>query len=112
MSWSADVPDPDAYLGPLFSGEGIGRTNFGRFTDPDLDHRLRTSARRAVGEQEGVLEYRRVEDLVCELMPMIPVVRAARSHVVRAATVTAAPGRAISLATGRPNLRELSVRTP
>jgi oligopeptide transport system substrate-binding protein len=107
MSWQAAHPEPDRYIAPLFSADGIGVGNFARFTDPDIDRRLRFSARRTLDEEGSVLEYRRLEDLACEHMPMIPVTFDVDHLAVRTERVSAPEGRLTGLTDGTPSLREL-----
>ena len=111
VSWEATHPVADEYLAPLFSAEGIGEANFARFSDPDFDRRLRFFARRALDEDEGALEYRRLEDLVCRLMPMIPVTFDVDHFLVRTDVLDAPKSRLMSRPNGAPALREIFLRS-
>ena len=111
VSWAATHPVADEYLAPLFSSEGIGKANFARFSDPDFDRRLRFFARRALDEEERALEYRRLEDLACGLMPMIPVTFDVDHYLVRSDVVDAPESRLMSRPNGAPALREIFLRS-
>jgi ABC-type transport system substrate-binding protein len=107
FSWAA--PDVDGYLTPLFTSDAIGRDNFSRFSDPAVDEALRRRAWRAVDETDRALAYRRVADLVCKAMPMIPLTTSLRRYVV-SPTVASASGSYVDGSTGQPLLRELYLR--
>lgn len=106
MSWKGPYPGPDAYLYPLFHSGSIGQENFTRFSNPPLDRLLERSARRTETEEDLTIEYRRLEGLLCEEMPLIPLTFGAREFVIRAGTDSAIDvlGEA---AWGQPALREL-----
>ena len=109
FSWSTPVPDPDGMLYPLFSTERIGRDNFSRFSDPELDRLLRRQARRAETEDDRALDYRAVEQRLCTQLPMVPLTVSLTRWLVAPAVGTAAPGH-LDPATGLPLLRELYLR--
>jgi len=107
FSWSA--PDVDGYLTPLFTSDAIGRDNLSRFADPALDDALRRRAWKAIDPTDRALAYRRVADLLCAQMPMIPLTTSLRRYVV-AAGVGSASGSFVDAASGQPLLRELYLR--
>ncbi|GAC1442896.1 MAG: peptide ABC transporter substrate-binding protein [Mycobacteriales bacterium] len=107
FSWSA--PDVDGYLTPLFTGDAIGRDNLSRFDDPSLDDALRRRAWKAVDPTDRALAYRRIADLVCAQMPMIPLTTSVHRYLV-ASRVGATGGRYVDASTGQPLLRELFLR--
>jgi ABC-type transport system substrate-binding protein len=72
FSWATPYADPDGSLYPLFSSDRIGRDNMARFSDATIDRALVRQAREAVDADDRQVEYRRVERLLCEAMPMIP----------------------------------------
>jgi ABC-type oligopeptide transport system substrate-binding subunit len=109
MSWEGPYPGPDAYLYPLFHSGSIGSENFTRFSAPPLDRLLERSARRTETENDLVIEYRRLETLICEEMPLIPLTFGAREYVVRAGRINSAIGAFGEAAWGQPALRELYV---
>jgi oligopeptide transport system substrate-binding protein len=107
FSWSAS--DVDGYLTPLFTTDAIGRDNFAHFSDPDLDDALRRRAWRATDSADRALAYRRVVDLLCAQMPMIPLTTSLHRYVV-SPRIGAASGQFVDGSTGQPLLRELFVR--
>lgn len=108
FSWAA--PDVDGYLTPLFATDAVGRDNLSRFSDPTVDEALTKRAWRAVDVQDRALAYRRIADLVCAQMPMIPITTSLRRYVV-AARVASASGTFVDASTGQPLLRELYLRS-
>jgi ABC-type oligopeptide transport system substrate-binding subunit len=107
FSWAAD--DIDSYLTPLFSSDAIGRDNLSRFSDPAFDEALRRRAWRAVDPADRALAYRRIAELACSQMPMIPLTSSLRRYVV-APRVASASGAFVDGTTGQPLLRELYLR--
>lgn len=111
FSWSIPFADADGYLFPLFTTQRIGRENFTRFSDPRFDESLLREARRSQDPQDRVIAYRRVTDLLCESMPMIPLT-ARLSRWSIADRVGSASGPHLDATTGQPLLRELYLRRP
>jgi oligopeptide transport system substrate-binding protein len=110
MSWEGPYPGPDAYLYPLFHSDNIGSDNFTRFSEPPLDRLLERSARRTETEDDLTIEYRRLEGLICEEMPAVPLTFGSREFLVRAARFDSAIEGFGEAAWGQPALRELFVR--
>ena len=108
FSWSVPFPDVDGYLFPLFATERIGRDNFTRLSEPDLDQALSRGARRAQEPADRELAYEEVARQLCESMPMIPLT-ATLSRWLVADHVRSAIEPYIDGATGQPLLRELYV---
>lgn len=111
MSWEGPYPGPDAYLYPLFHSGSIGSENFTRFSAPPLDRLLERSARRTETEDDLRIEYRRLETLLCEEMPLIPLTFGAREYLVRASRIDSAIEVFGEPAWGQPALRELYVKS-
>lgn len=109
MSWAAEYPSPDRYLFPLFGSGSIGQNNFTRFSNETFDRLLRRSARRAETEADIRVEYRRLEKIVCQQMPVVPLTFGAREYVADA-RVGSATGSFGDVTTGEPAVRELYVR--
>ncbi|MCU1591897.1 MAG: hypothetical protein JWP11_3153 [Frankiales bacterium] len=107
FSWSAS--DLDGYLTPLFSSDAVGRDNLSRFSDPAVDEALLRRAWRASDAVDRSLAYRRIADLVCAKMPVIPLTNGLRRYVV-APRVGSASGRFVDSSTGQPLLREMYLR--
>lgn len=107
FSWAAGSIDD--YLTPLYSTDAVGRDNLSRFSDPVVDEALARRAWRATDAADRVLAYRRIVDLVCAQMPMIPLTTSLRRYVV-AGSVGSASGRYVDGSTGLPMLRELYLR--
>lgn len=108
FSWSTTFGDPDGSLFPLFSSERIGRDNFSRFSDPAVDKALVRQAREAEDPADRVLEYRRVEQLLCETLPMVPLTFSLSRWLI-APTLATAAKTFFDSSTGQPLLRELYV---
>lgn len=104
FSWAAG--DLDGYLTPLFTGDAIGRDNFSKLNDPALDEALRRRAWRAIDQADRSLAYRRIADLVCARMPMIPLTTSLRRYAV-APGIASASGGFVDASTGQPLLREI-----
>jgi ABC-type transport system substrate-binding protein len=107
FSWSGGGVDD--YLTPLFSSAAVGRDNLSRFSDPDVDDALKRRAWHAVEPADRALAYRRIADLVCAQMPMIPLTTRLHRYVV-AARVGSASNSFVDHSTGQPLLRELFLR--
>lgn len=104
MSWSGTFASPDAYLAPLFSTEGLGSTNVGRYNERDFDRTLEDRGRKTANAEERVLGYHDVEDFVCRDLPLIPVAFTATRWLIRE-TVRSARPTALGV-DGAPMLRE------
>ena len=68
-AWYADVPDPDNFLFKLFHSRSP--RNFFRYANPSVDDLL-LAARSAPDLQRRVELYRKVEQLVLDDAPLIP----------------------------------------
>ena len=108
FSWATPYADPDGSLYPLFSSDRIGRDNVARFSDAAVDRALVRQAREAVTAEDRQVEYRRVEQLLCAAMPMIPVTFSLARWLV-APTVRSA-GTLVDPSTGQIVLREAYLR--
>lgn len=109
FSWSVPFADADGYLFPLFATHRIGRDNFTRFSDPEFDDALLREARRAQDPEDRVIAYRRVTDLLCETMPMIPLTTSLSRWSITD-RIGSARGLFLDGATGQPLLREFYLR--
>lgn len=109
LSWAPSYTSPDRYLFPLFHSDSIGFQNFARFSAPQFDRLMERSARRTETEEDFRVEYQRLEDVICERMPVVPVTFGAKEylHSPRVGTATGSFGDIVS---GLPALRELFVR--
>jgi ABC-type transport system substrate-binding protein len=112
FSWSTPYADADGFLFPLFSSDRIGRDNFSRFSDPAVDRALVRQARETEHEDDRLLEHRRVEQLLCDQLPMVPLTFSLSRWLVDERFATASSY--LDGTTGQPLLRELyvSARTP
>lgn len=109
-SWRPLAIGPEGYLHPLFHSAGIGVDNFARFRSPAVDRAFDRGARQATSDEARVYDYRRIERMVCEAMPMVPVAFAVGGSLVRHGRVGSASEGLLHPATGAPALRELFVR--
>lgn len=110
MSWAPEYISPDRYLFPLFHSGSIGFQNFARYSSAQFDRLMDRSARRTETEEDFRVEYQRLEDFICEQMPVVPITFGAKEylHSPRVGTATESFG---DLTTGMPALRELFVKT-
>ena len=109
FSWSTPYPDPDGSLYPLFSTERIGRDNFSRYSNPAVDQALVRQARESENASDRQLEYRRVEQLLCKDLPMVPLTFSLSRYLVSSAVGSAAPTY-LDRTSGQPLLRELYLK--
>ena len=109
FSGSTPYPDPDGSLYPLFSTERIGRDNFSRYSSPAVDQALVRQAREAENASDRQLEYRRVEQLLCKDVPMLPLTFSLSRYLVSSSVRSAAPTY-LDRTSGQPLLRELYLR--
>jgi len=111
FSWSTPYADPDGSLYPLFSSERIGRDNVSRFSSPLVDRALVRRAREAEDTSDRNLEYRRVEQLLCRELPMVPLTFSLSRYLVGDRVASAAPT-FVDGTTGQLLVRELYLRRP
>jgi ABC-type transport system substrate-binding protein len=70
-SWTADMPDPDSFLNPLFASDSP--VNYMRYSSKEVDRLLKN----AVGITDPVKRaetYRQIEAIIIESSPVIPLV--------------------------------------
>jgi oligopeptide transport system substrate-binding protein len=81
LGWEVAVPDPGAYLRPLFDSSQVGLDNLSRYTEPEVDALL-DAARRAAGDRQRLAAYRAAETRILEDMPVLPLLWYRHSSVV------------------------------
>lgn len=69
LGWIADYPDPQNFLDVLFHSESP--ENFGGYSNPELD-RLLEQARVERDREKRLALYNRIEEMVMEDMPILP----------------------------------------
>lgn len=111
MGWEPRYVGPDAILAPLFMSSSIGRDNVTRFSDPRFDRLVARDARRAGSEEDLIVQSQRLEDIVCEQMPAIPVVFGGARYAVDVRRIDSAVPSFVDRAAGVPIVRELFVRS-
>jgi peptide/nickel transport system substrate-binding protein/oligopeptide transport system substrate-binding protein len=111
FSWATPYADPDGSLYPLFASDRIGRDNFSRFSDRDVDFTLIRQAREAEDSADRTADYRRIERLLCARMPMIPLTFSLSRYLVAPSVRSAAPTY-VDRTTGQIVLREAYLRRP
>jgi ABC-type oligopeptide transport system substrate-binding subunit len=109
FSWSTPYADPDGSLYPIFSTERVGRDNFARYSNPAVDRGLVRLAREAEAAEDRTIEYRRVEQLLCADVPMLPLTIALSRYLV-ADRVGTATKTYVDRTSGQPLVRELYLR--
>jgi oligopeptide transport system substrate-binding protein len=81
LGWEVTVPDPGAYLRPLFDSSQVGLDNLSRYAEPEVDALLET-ARQAPGDRQRLAGYREAEERILEDMPVLPLLWYRHSTVV------------------------------
>lgn len=81
LGWEVTVPDPGAYLHPLFDSSQVGLDNLSRYTEPEVDA-LFDRARQAVGDRQRLAGYRQAEARILEDMPVLPLLWYRHSTIV------------------------------
>jgi oligopeptide transport system substrate-binding protein len=81
LGWEVTVPDPGAYLHPLFDSSQVGLDNLSRYAEPEVDELL-DLARRASGDRQRLARYRQAEARILEDMPVLPLLWYRHSTVV------------------------------
>jgi ABC-type oligopeptide transport system substrate-binding subunit len=67
--WTADIPDPDNFLSPLFASDSPA--NFCRFRNDQIDQML-VEARGVIEPVERAQKYQAIEKLLLNSYPIIP----------------------------------------
>ncbi|MFN2613844.1 MAG: ABC transporter substrate-binding protein [Actinomycetota bacterium] len=109
MGWQPPYDGPDPMLAPLFASASIGVDNRTLFSDPRFDRALNREARRSTDDADLTDRYERLEDIVCEQMPAIPIVFGGMRYSIRTDRIASAGGSFVDLATGDLLVRELYV---
>lgn len=107
FSWSVPYPDADRYLHPLFHTSGIGTTNLSGYSSATFDELIIEDARRAAQPEDRALLYHQAEDLLCEDLPLIPVLQERQSYAVRTDRLATADGEYAGGPRGELLLREV-----
>lgn len=81
LGWEVSVPDPGAYLHPLFDSSQVGLDNLSQYAEPEVDELL-DAARESKGAPQRRAAYRRAERRILEDMPVIPLLWYRHSAVV------------------------------
>ena len=81
-AWSADMPDPDSFLYPLFASDSP--INFMHYRNPLVDRRL-LEAREILDPVKRAEAYREIEKIVLDEPPIIPLFYLSVDRVYQAA---------------------------
>jgi oligopeptide transport system substrate-binding protein len=106
MSWTGTYSGADAYLGPLFTSAALGSTNIARFNDRLFDRSITELARSIGDDKDRTIGYQKLETLLCEQLPLIPIAYTTSRFVVRRSAFSSATGSYLGV-DGTPLLREL-----
>lgn len=106
FGWTPAYRSADRAIAPLFTVNAIGKDNWSRYSSRDLDDALR-AARKAAEPRDRARILERAESILCEDMPMIPIVRGVRAYLIRNTLASAATSSATQDAQSL--LRELFV---
>jgi ABC-type oligopeptide transport system substrate-binding subunit len=110
FSWTPSYLSADQYLAPLFGSEGVGQDNYSRWADPAFDRILERNARAGAEDVDRRVEYRRLEDIACRAMPLIPIDFDQDQYLVRPEAVGTATKSFVSSGLGGLTWRELYLR--
>lgn len=108
FGWTPFYPSAERIVAPLFTVDAIGRDNWSHYSSRDLNDALR-ELREAEAEVDRAREVRRAHEILCDDLPMLPILRNRRAFLVRN-TVVSAVGAFGDATTGQPLLRELFLR--
>lgn len=111
MSWSVTHPSVDAWVHGLFHSGQSGRGNLAGFSNQDLDELLTDDARPETSDDDRRLLYSDALRLLCDQLPLIPVVQQQFGFAVATARVGSAVGTYAGGHLGQPLLRELHVQS-
>ena len=107
FSWSVPYPSLDQYLYPLFTTSGIGQTNFSGYSDPVFDEVISEQARQATDPEDRELLYAQLQERLCAVLPLIPLLVEQRTWAYRADRVTSTRDVLAAGIRAEPLLREL-----
>ncbi len=111
-SWRGDYAGADAYLHSLFHTSEIGDNNFARFSDTNFDRAVTRDARETADDDARRFDYRNLERILCERMPIVPVAFVHGATLVRKDAIGSAADVFNEVSSGLPALRELFSRVP
>jgi oligopeptide transport system substrate-binding protein len=80
LSWVADIPDPDSFVGSLFASDSP--SNFSRYSDARIDSLLR-EARTTVDMRTRQGLYGRIETGILQDAPVIPLYTSTTAYGIR-----------------------------
>ena len=106
FSWAPAVSSPSRVFEPLFMAGGIGKNNFSLFDDRDLTDAIRGAAK-AADAVDRARAFERAGRILCDAMPMAPLLYATRASLVRRSALASATGRWLDAWNAQPLLREL-----
>jgi oligopeptide transport system substrate-binding protein len=81
MSWVADLPDPDAFLYPIFHSSG--ESNLFGYASPEVDSLLALGRMMTPGPERNNV-YARLQDVIIRDAPMIPLYHSSSAYAWRA----------------------------
>jgi ABC-type transport system substrate-binding protein len=79
--WFADIPDPDSILQPLFGSDS--NVNYMRYRNDTVDQMLRVAGA-TIQPAERAPMYQKIENLVLETQPLVPLVHLSIDRVYQA----------------------------
>jgi oligopeptide transport system substrate-binding protein len=79
--WFADIPDPDSILQPLFGSDS--NVNYMRYRNDTVDQMLRVAGA-TIQPAERAPMYQKIENLVLETLPLVPLVHLSIDRVYQA----------------------------
>jgi oligopeptide transport system substrate-binding protein len=109
FGWAPLYPSAERIIAPLFTVNGIGRDNWSLYSSRDLSDALR-ELREAEEERDRAREVRRAHEILCDELPMLPLLQDLRAFLIRDQRVGSAVGTYGDATTAQPLLRELYLR--
>lgn len=109
MSYSPRYSSVQAFLKPLFHSNADPRVNRARYASSAFDDALSEDTQPVVNEQERQVQYKKLEELLCREMPIIPVAFGRRTFLVRERVTPARKSGEVLDREALPILRDLAV---
>lgn len=108
-SYTPRYSSVQAFLRPLFHSAADPRVNLARYSSGAFDIALDTDTRPVLDAQERLLQYQKLERLLCSDMPIVPVAFGRRTFRVGSRVVPARKSGDLLTREAVPNLRDMAV---
>jgi len=115
LGWATDATAPvtmfndaQTFLEPVFTSRGA--SNWSHWSSTDFDFSFSEDAARSTDVNSRGVHFGKLESMLCEQMPMIPVAFSTPLYLVRHAKLAPARPSYLALSTATPALREIYVK--